>query len=197
MPFWIPLYPLCSREGTMQVSPRSLWYCRDTMLLPNKLHRFSYYTELEQRDAQCESRYGLACLLRMPNMAAIVTKIDIQILRLLSWLQCLFFFFFFFPFFVFFFHRAAAWQEKGDEMMAGGEGAEGSLSCTPYVVSFGASLVSVYAWQVLAPSLCSWCLCTRLCQHPPAPLPPEPGTARRFTAQTPWQCNELENRIYQ
>lgn len=83
----------------MQVSPRSLWYCRDTMLLPNKLHRFSYYTELEQRDAQCESRYGLACLLRMPNMAAIVTKIDIQILRLLSWLQCLFFFCFFFPLF--------------------------------------------------------------------------------------------------
>lgn len=47
----------------------------------------------------------------------------------------------------------------------------GLFSCTPYVVSFGGLLVSVYAWQVLAPSLCSWCLCTRFCQHTPALLP--------------------------
>lgn len=102
-------------------------------------------------------------------MAAIVTKIDIQIRRLLSRLQCLSFF----SFFSFSFTELLRGRRSGDEMMAGGEGAEGSLSCTPYVVSFGASLVSVYAWQVLAPSLCSWCLCTRLCQHPPAPLPPD------------------------
>ncbi len=48
---------------------------------------------------------------------------------------------------------------------------EGFFSCTPYVVSFGGLPVSVYAWQVLAPSLCSRCQCTRLCQHTPALLP--------------------------
>lgn len=97
----------------------------------------------------------------MPNMVAIVTKIDIQILHLLSQLQCLFFF---------------------TELLCGRKRGRGGwwrvekgggifFSCTPYVVSFGGLLVSVYAWQVLAPSLCSWCLRTRLCQHPPALLP--------------------------
>lgn len=65
------------------------------------------------------------------------------------------------------FHRAAVWQEKTLRWWR----VEGLFSRTPYVVSFGGLLVSVYAWQVLAPFLCSWCLCTRLCHHPPAPLP--------------------------
>lgn len=48
----------------------------------------------------------------MPNTVAIVTKIDIQILHLLSQLQCLFFFSL----------QSCCVAGKQDEMMAGGEG---------------------------------------------------------------------------
>ncbi len=50
-----------------------------------------YRTRCFQQNSQYESGCDLACLLRMPNMVAIVAKIDIQILHLLSQLQCLFF----------------------------------------------------------------------------------------------------------
>lgn len=93
-------------------------------------------------------------------MVAIVTEIDIQILHSLSQLQCLFFT-------ELLCGRKRGWGDGGWRRV------EGFFSCTPYVVSFGDLLVSVYAWQVSAPSLCSWCLCTRLCQRPPALLPPD------------------------
>lgn len=112
-------------------------------------------------------------------MVAIVTKIDIQILRLLHWL---------------FFNRAAVWQ---DEMMVGGEGRrEFFFSCTPYVVSFGGLLVSVHAWQLLAGSLCSRCLCARLRQHPPALLPPDLAPLDVLLPRRHERENEVGNRNF-
>lgn len=78
------------RRRGIQVSPCSV---QGKMLLPNKLYEIHVLYRircLQQGDSQLESRYDLACLLRMLNMVSIVTKIDIQILCLLSQLSCLF-----------------------------------------------------------------------------------------------------------
>lgn len=104
-----------------------------------------------------ESGSDLTCLWRT-CLTLLPLLQNIQILHLQSQCQCLFFTV-----------LLCGRKRRCDD--GGWRRVEGLFSRTPYVVSFGGLLVSVYAWQVLAPFLCSWCLCTRLCHHPPAPLP--------------------------
>lgn len=104
-----------SREGSIRVSLGGL------LILPGECYCLShtsvihlFFTEL---DVFSRGDYGLACLLRMPNTVAFVTKIDIQILHLLSrsFSACVS-------------HSCCA-AGKEDEMMAGGEGWRHFICC--------------------------------------------------------------------
>lgn len=159
----------------VQVSLRGSLGKKRYRLTSCTVHVFRRTGCFQQRDRQQESRYDLACLLRMPTKVAVVTKIDIQIRRSLSQLLvhgCFFFFFLF--------HGAELCGRKRMRRWRVGKKkkVEGFFSRAPYVVSFGEEggrCCSLMSW--LIPSVHGVCAPTW-----PSALIARPGTARCFAA---------------
>ena len=132
-------------DGSIQVSPHRLY----SLIIQRMCSTEGGGT------SQCDSGFNSSS----ENTAAIVAEIQIQTLHLPSRLHCLFL------------HKAAVcrgnrWRRWLVD--AGGGILQPYSICRVIRVLAG---VWAHARQVLAPSLCSWCLCTRLCQHPPSLLP--------------------------